>query len=99
MRIVEELPLLLLCCPDHIVSADAHALGELQKLPHAHFLDIAILGDVLGHVGKFGEPTPQVMTRQDIDAKRTLSDYIRLILQAHLDEELGYPGKAERRKR
>jgi hypothetical protein len=32
-------------------------------------------------------------------AKRTLSDYIRLILQAHLDEELGDPGKPERRKR
>jgi uncharacterized protein (DUF1778 family) len=40
----------------------------------------------------------QLQRRADA-AKRTLSDYIRLILQAHLDEELGDPGKAERRKR
>jgi uncharacterized protein (DUF1778 family) len=32
-------------------------------------------------------------------AKRTLSDFIRLILQAHLEEEQGDPGKAEPRKR
>ena len=32
-------------------------------------------------------------------AKRTLSDYIRLILQAHLEDEPADAAKAERRKR
>ena len=32
-------------------------------------------------------------------AKRTLSDYIRLILQTHLEDEPADTGKSERRKR
>jgi uncharacterized protein (DUF1778 family) len=39
----------------------------------------------------------QLQRRADA-AKRTLSDYIRLILQAHLEDELA-DEKAERRKR
>jgi uncharacterized protein (DUF1778 family) len=39
----------------------------------------------------------ELQRRADV-AKRTLSDYIRLILQAHLEEEAA-DEKAERRKR
>jgi hypothetical protein len=48
----------LLGGPDHLVRVDADALREFQKLPHAHLLDIGGIGDVLGHVRKFGEPAP-----------------------------------------
>jgi hypothetical protein len=68
--IVEQLAFLLLGRPDHAVSVDTHALGEFQKLPHAHLLYIAGIGDVLGHVGKLGETAPKVVAGQDIDLGR-----------------------------
>jgi uncharacterized protein (DUF1778 family) len=40
----------------------------------------------------------QLQRRADA-AKRTLSDYIRLILQTHLEEEPEDTGRSERRKR
>ena len=40
----------------------------------------------------------ELQRRADV-AKRTLSDYIRLILQTHLEEEAEDTGKSDRRKR